>query len=186
MGEEARTLKGHTSTVNAVVITADGGCAVSASRDATLKVWDLESGEEIAGFAAERNLRAVAVSPGGAVVAGCLAGQVYILLLADVAPSLPVVAGARTWRYGHKRLELNGDRWEREIGFMCAWCGQRSRVPDEVLASIKNIGRQANLPPDRSPCLELPEEAWSEPGLLSACPHCGEALKFNPFLAGNG
>jgi hypothetical protein len=159
---------------------------VSASRDASLKVWDLESGEEIAGFAAERNIRAVAVSPGGTVVAGCLAGQVHILHLADVAPSLPVVTGARTWRYRHKRLELNGDRWEHDIGFMCAWCGQRSRVPEKVLARIRNIGREANLPTGQSPCLELPEEAWSEPGLLSACPYCGGALRFNPFLAGNG
>jgi hypothetical protein len=159
---------------------------VSASRDATLKVWDLESGEEIAGFAAEGNLRAVAVSPEGTVVAGCLTGYVYVLRLADVPPSLPVVTGARTWRYGHKRLELDGDRWEHEIGFTCAWCGRRSAVPDEVLATIENASRQANLPPDRSPCLALPEEAWSESGLLSACPHCGGALKFSPFLAGNG
>jgi hypothetical protein len=41
------------------------------------------------------------------------------------------------------------------------------------------------LRPEQSPCLELPEEAWEEPGLLSYCPKCSGELKFNPFMAGN-
>jgi WD40 repeat protein len=42
-----RTLIGHSSVVNCVAITADGRRAVSASDDNTLKVWDLETGEEL-------------------------------------------------------------------------------------------------------------------------------------------
>ena len=40
-----RTLEGHTSWVNGVALTSDGLRAVSASRDGTLKVWDLASGQ---------------------------------------------------------------------------------------------------------------------------------------------
>jgi WD40 repeat protein len=40
-----RTLEGHDSVI-AVAITPDGKSAVSASYDSTLKVWDLEKGEE--------------------------------------------------------------------------------------------------------------------------------------------
>ncbi len=40
------TLKGHAGTVKAVVVTSDGK-AISGSWDKTLKVWDVESGEEL-------------------------------------------------------------------------------------------------------------------------------------------
>jgi WD40 repeat protein len=46
-GEFVRTLAGHTGTVNAVAVTPDGGWAVSASSDHTLKVWEVESGREL-------------------------------------------------------------------------------------------------------------------------------------------
>ena len=47
-GPLIRTLRGHTSKVLAVAVTGDGRRAVSGSEDTTLRVWDLESGEELA------------------------------------------------------------------------------------------------------------------------------------------
>ncbi|HGE72861.1 TPA: TIR domain-containing protein, partial [Candidatus Poribacteria bacterium] len=41
------TLEGHTSEVTLVALSRDGKRAVSASRDGTLKIWDMETGEEI-------------------------------------------------------------------------------------------------------------------------------------------
>ncbi|MCB0123789.1 MAG: DUF4062 domain-containing protein, partial [Caldilineaceae bacterium] len=38
-------LEGHTNLVTSVVVTPDGRCAVSASRDSTVKIWNLMSGE---------------------------------------------------------------------------------------------------------------------------------------------
>jgi WD40 repeat protein len=97
--EELRTLTGHTHKVNAVAVTPDceaslessgggGRRAVSASEDNSLKVWDLASGEVIAGFSAEGMLRACAVAPGGGragsgltIVAGGASGRVHFLRL---------------------------------------------------------------------------------------------------------
>jgi hypothetical protein len=42
-----RTLAGHSGSVLGVAVTADGRRAVSASLDKTLKVWDLDSGQEL-------------------------------------------------------------------------------------------------------------------------------------------
>jgi hypothetical protein len=50
--------------------------------------------------------------------------------------------------------------------------------------TIETITKKAGLKPDQSPCLELPDEAWEDPGLLGNCPRCGAELKFNPFIAG--
>ena len=41
------------------------------------------------------------------------------------------------------------------------------------------------LRPDQCPYLELPNEAWHEPRLLSECPLCHKPLKINPFILDN-
>ena len=46
-GRLLRTLKGHSDSVYAVAVTADGKQAISASRDKTLKLWDLATEEQL-------------------------------------------------------------------------------------------------------------------------------------------
>ena len=46
-GTELLTLSGHTESVTSVVVYSDSTRAVSASRDQTLKVWDLQKGIEL-------------------------------------------------------------------------------------------------------------------------------------------
>src|SRR6476469_9850301 len=41
------TPEGHTEMVNAVAITRDGRCAVSASDDCTLRIWDVGTGASL-------------------------------------------------------------------------------------------------------------------------------------------
>ena len=48
--KKIRTFKGHSSTVTSVAITPDGKYIVSGSRDNTIKLWDIKSGEEICQF----------------------------------------------------------------------------------------------------------------------------------------
>ncbi len=61
-----RTLEGHTGSVNAVAVTRDGGFAVSASGDWTLKVWDIEKGETVRTLEGHTgSVSAVAVTPDG-------------------------------------------------------------------------------------------------------------------------
>jgi len=62
-------------------------------------------------------------------------------------------------------------------------CGHRFAPLASVLATIEKITKKSRLRRKQSPCLELPKEAWEEPGLLGNCPKCGGELKFNPFIA---
>src|SRR5271157_5808756 len=60
------TLTGHTGEVYAVAVTPDGQRAVSASRDQTLKVWNLSSGRELRTLEGHSDLvTGVAVTPDG-------------------------------------------------------------------------------------------------------------------------
>ncbi|NJM64017.1 MAG: hypothetical protein HC849_33975, partial [Oscillatoriales cyanobacterium RU_3_3] len=68
-GKLLRTLTGHTDWVQAVAITPDGKRAISASSDHTLKVWQLETGEEICTLKGHLTyVNAVAVTPDGTKV----------------------------------------------------------------------------------------------------------------------
>jgi len=63
-GPLIRTLQGHTDSINAVTVMADGSRVISASSDKTLKVWDLETGQELQTLKGHTNLvRAVVVMP---------------------------------------------------------------------------------------------------------------------------
>ncbi|WP_366941877.1 hypothetical protein [uncultured Nostoc sp.] len=56
---------GHSNSVNAVTLTPDGKRVISASDDNTLKVWNLETREEIAIFSAEAPFLCCAVAANG-------------------------------------------------------------------------------------------------------------------------
>ena len=75
-----RTLTGHTESVWAVAIAPDGKTAISASKDNTLKIWDLLSGKEVASFSGDYEFECCAFVPDGVtVVAGDASGRVHFL-----------------------------------------------------------------------------------------------------------
>jgi methanogenic corrinoid protein MtbC1 len=60
------TLTGHTDRVTTVSVTPDGRCAISASWDKSLKVWDLETGKEIHSLVGHTDaVRCASLTPDG-------------------------------------------------------------------------------------------------------------------------
>jgi WD40 repeat protein len=76
-----RTLEGHYDYVACVVVSPDGRCAVSASDDYTLKVWDLGVGTALATFTCDAPPQCCAFAGAHRIVAGDSAGRVHFLLL---------------------------------------------------------------------------------------------------------
>ena len=85
-GAELRTLAGHTISVHAESVCGEGRRAISASMDNTLKVWDLEKGEEVATFHAGAPVLSFAISGRSRIVAGDRLGRVHFLELVEGDP----------------------------------------------------------------------------------------------------
>jgi WD40 repeat protein len=64
-GLRLRTLDGHTDEINDVAISEDGRRAVSASRDKTLRVWDLTTGSNLCTLTHTNAITHVAMSADG-------------------------------------------------------------------------------------------------------------------------
>ena len=78
------TLEGHTHQVTACAVTPDGRHVVSASKDRTLKVWDLSTHTCRFTHRGDAAYQAVAVTA-TTVIAGDAAGTVWFL---DMPPSI--------------------------------------------------------------------------------------------------
>jgi hypothetical protein len=146
-------------------------------------VWDLESGECITDIQDIGEPTVVSkFTKSGDFIYAAETNAVIPLRFHNLPMGCPVVTANRIWLYG--KGGENG-QWEDAIKAKCSWCGERTPVTNEILDVIFTISRDADLSPHQSPCLELPEEAWDEPRLLSECPFCHQPLKFNPFVVDN-
>jgi hypothetical protein len=181
-------------------VTPDGQLAVSSSWDNTVRVWDLATGECLAVYPAGARVAFASVGLGGRVVCGTSDGQVHFLKLRNYAPGLPLVTAVRLYRHDLAGGPTSGlarwlpflGRWlgaegpyERHVTAPCPGCGQRFVPSPKVLEAIAGIGRNVGLSAEQPPCATLPAEAWNEPRLASACPHCRQGVRFNPFVVDN-
>jgi WD40 repeat protein len=195
-----RKLEGHRYGVTGVAVTPDCQLAVSSSWDNTVRVWDLATGECLAVYPAGARVAFASVGLGGRVVCGTSDGQVHFLKLRNYNAGLPLVTAVRLYRHDLAGRHASGlgrwlpflGRWlggeepyERHLTAACPGCGQRFVPPAKVLEAIAGIGRNAGLSAEQPPCVTLPAEAWTETRLASACPHCRQGVRFNPFVVDN-
>jgi WD40 repeat protein len=68
--EPLRTLSGHGDRVKALAFSGDGAHIASSSRDRTIRLWDLQSGQAVHTFSTSKvNLNGIAFSPDGSLLA---------------------------------------------------------------------------------------------------------------------
>jgi hypothetical protein len=67
---EIKAFKGHGCSIRALTTTSDGHKIISGSLDGTLKIWDTETGEELATFKSESPITSVAVSKDNIIIGG--------------------------------------------------------------------------------------------------------------------
>jgi WD40 repeat protein len=64
-GAELKTLKGHYSSVSSVVFSQNNKFLLSGSYDTTVKVWDIDSGQEVASLISFGERDWVIITPNG-------------------------------------------------------------------------------------------------------------------------
>ena len=110
------TLEGHTDAVDAVAVTANGRCAVSASRDHTLRLWDLSSGKTLHTLQGHSSsVTAVVVTPNGCRAVS--ASHDGTLRLWDLERGKEIAAFTRRDWHGWSRYRFRraDDCWWRSI-----------------------------------------------------------------------
>ena len=81
---------------------------------------------------------------------------------------------SRVWDHGRDAYD--------EPKALCPMCGKRFTPSKSVLDTIASICK--DLEPGVSPCLHLAKNAWEGQELKGhTCPHCGNKLRFNPFIS---
>ena len=175
-GQVKKVLSGHNGKVESIIITPDGQKALSTAEDNTCILWDLRIGEKVACFISH-SLSASLCSNG--LFLGCVSGEVVLLEYhkSSLCSGIAVTTIRHIWDFEfNKYTNLLAD---------CPLCGHRFEPPKAIIQLILKNLQASGIQSNQSPCMELPDEAWDEPGLLSNCPSCGKKLKFNPFFPGH-
>ncbi|EKD09504.1 hypothetical protein SPLC1_S190050 [Arthrospira platensis C1] len=158
-GPLIRTLTGHSSGVWAVAIAPDGKRAVSASYK-TLKLWDLETGTELATLTGHsREVNAVAIAPDGKRAVSASGDNTLKLWDLETGTELATLTGHSDWVNavaiapdGKRAVSASDDKtlklWDLETGTELAtlrghsvWVRAVAIAPDgkrAVLASDDN------------------------------------------------
>ena len=171
-------------TWSSISILSDGRKAIVSSGNTTLWLLDIENGECLAIYKSKNGIGSLSeIRRNQRVIYGTVpGGEIVAIELFNLALKFSIVTPVRLWLFG---TEGTPGHWNNDITTFCHWCGQRFPVAATILDVIHGISRAANLSDDQSPCLNLPNEAWDDPQLLSECPLCHRPLKFNPFLVDN-
>ena len=179
--ELAGRLEGHEHTVLHLSISSDGNYVTSASLDQTVRVWDLRNGECLS----IQPVNGVPSSMDGDLAGhNCLAcgterGELTVLTSQYLDQKPPVVTAERLWHLGDT---IDDGWWDQEITYLCPWCNQRTRVPDDILEAVMEINRNQETRKEESPCITLPGSAWKHQKLIYSCGFCSRKVRFNPFI----
>ncbi|MBD3383721.1 hypothetical protein GF407_02240 [candidate division KSB1 bacterium] len=167
------------SWVNDAAITADGSFILSAELEGYVKVWDFRTGECLAIYPAQDEVNCLSeITVAGHFGCGLESGEV-LLFRAQFPAAMPHATPVRLWRY------TSGDsqgEWDDAITIHCPWCRKRFRADVSLLQKIAAIQQRYGLKAEMSPCLELPDQAWKEPGLTISCKGCDHTLRSNPYV----
>lgn len=79
-----RTISGHAGWVTGVTVTPDSRYVISASEDRTVRVWELQTGQEVARVALDSVLWCITGAlDGTTILVGDLVGSLYCLRNVD-------------------------------------------------------------------------------------------------------
>jgi WD40 repeat protein len=166
----------HNKAIGILRTTADYENVISISGGNVCSVWKLEPSKRIAVFIFKTTIGSLELLK-DSILVGCQNNIEILNVSKDILCLKNAITTVRhIWDFKNSKF--------KSFTSDCPLCGHRFTPSTSIMATIESITKKVGLKPEQSPCLELPDEAWEEPGLLGNCPKCGAELKFNPFIAG--
>jgi WD40 repeat protein len=162
---------GHFSPCGRFFLTVAG--------DREINVWDRQNNNKVIDLhGVSQTTKASLSAAADLLAAGNTEGDVYIYRLMGIEWGIPLITAVCLY-YSEQ------SSYDSELSARCSFCHELFVPEKEVITTIDRIQKQARLPSDSIPCLDLPASAWAEPGLLSHCPYCNKQMRFNPFIVDN-
>ena len=146
-GYEERKWGGHSDEILDIAISHDGRYVLSASQDYTLKVWNLETGSHIANFRGDNGITSCAISPKGTISVGDEGGNIYFLVIENVAFDSPIITA---WRQQVHKSKFLRKYSKPSIAFGCPYCQEWCEIQDSALGkkhSCSNCSKEIILNP---------------------------------------
>ena len=176
-GEAIKKNIWHSNLAKTVSISTDGTLAISVLDRGTFILWDIKKEKKMALFTSFSKISSAIFFHEG-VFGGEESGEIFIVNLNKelLYSQNGIVTIKQIWDFETQKYQ--------SLSVNCPLCGLGFVPPASVLETIETITKKADLSPEQSPCFELPQEVWEDPGLLGNCPKCNGDLKFNPFIVG--
>src|SRR6185503_19417235 len=165
-GHERLRLRRAGEKVGLGLFSRDGRFMVDRTAS-TVRVWNIGSGEQVAVFPAQAELKCVAIGPDITNLAiGDKLGGVSLLGVSGIQTGPSIVTATRTWWFGPH------GSWRRRFGFfssgkmdrnptvLCPLCEAAFEPDSKILDAIERITREAALSANAAPTIALPREAW--------------------------
>lgn len=180
-GRPVLRLDAHEGGVTGLHYGLDGATLLTGGVDRTVRMWDIATGECVGLCCVNGQVTSLSpVRPNGlfSVTTG-RTGDRVLVRCSHPAQGPGVLTARRLWTVDSTQRGAWADRCTAR----CPWCLREIGVPPEVLEAAEDA---QGLPSEAdSPCVHLDPEAWRAPELQQACPECGRALRFNPFVVDN-
>jgi WD40 repeat protein len=174
-GRAIHKLTDFDNSVSQIVVAHNGKHAVSITDSNTVNCWNLESGKRLAVMPLNYELEQSKILHNDSLLIRINEGAILSTELGNLFYTNYAIATIRQiWSIKHQSYG--------PCSVDCPSCGHHFEPPHTIIQSIIQILQNAEIQPEQSACLGLPDEAWEYPGLIGECPGCHEPLKFNPFF----
>jgi hypothetical protein len=175
--EVKKDFSNYRGTGNKILFLPDGSHILVAGYDNSIQIWNIETNQLLSYLSESSPIGSFSnIVNGLEFISGLKQMKKY--KITNLKLNFIITTLIKFWNY-----ECN--EYEKYYKYYCPNCGEIIFASLSVIESIRRIEKKYGFNSENSNYLNLPKDAWDEPGLVSICSNCQAKIKFNPFLVDN-